>query len=105
MGTPPAIKVDTDIKWDPTDPHRKNPYNEKAPQIIGPKDITIAKNTDYEPKVKALDTCSNDITDKMTVTGNVITSKAGQYLVTYSVTDDLGKTAETTITVTVKDEE
>lgn len=105
LGTPPAIKVDTDIKWDPTDPHRKNPYNEKAPQIVGPKDITIAKNTDYEPKVKALDTCSNDITDKMTVTGNVITSKAGQYLVTYSVTDDLGKTAETTITVTVKDEE
>ncbi len=104
LGTPPTIKVDTSIKWDPTDPHRKNPYREKAPQIIGAEDVTIKKDTDFDSKVTAVDTCSNDITDKMTVTGNVVTSKAGKYLVTYSVTDDLGKTAEKTITVTVKEE-
>lgn len=102
LGTPPTIKVDTSIGWDPTDPHKNNPYLEKFPVISGAEDVTIEKNSDYDAKVTAVDTCSNDITDKLTVVGNVVTSKAGTYRVTYSVTDDMGKTAEKTITVTVE---
>ncbi len=104
LGRPATVKVDTSVKWDPTDPSKKNPYHEKEPQIKGAKDITIAKDTDYEAKVTAVDSCLQDITDRITVVGNVITNKAGKYLVTYSVTDSLSKTAEKTITVTVKDD-
>ena len=102
LGTPPVLKVDTDIKWDPTDPHKKNPYKKLAPEITGAQDVTIAKDSDFVSKVTAKDTCSQDITDRIVATGNLNTSKAGKYLITYSVTDDLGKTAEKTITVTVE---
>ncbi len=102
LGKPEVVKVNEKIKWDPTDPSSSNPYKEKVPVIKGAKDITIAKDTDYVSKVTAKDSCSNDITDKIEVIGNVISSKSGKYLVTYKVTDALGKTAEKTITVTVE---
>lgn len=102
LGTPPTVKVPKDIKWDPTDESKKNPYHDLYPTIEGADDVTIAKDSDFDSKVTAKDTCSNDITDRLTVVGNVVTTKAGQYKVTYSVTDDLGKTATKTITVTVE---
>ncbi len=102
LGTPPVLKVDTDIKWDPTDPHKKNPYKKLAPEIHGASDVTIAKGSDFVSKITATDTCSQDITDRLVATGNLNTSKPGKYLITYSVTDDLGKTAEKTITITVE---
>lgn len=102
LGKPATIKVKKDIKWDPTDPSKKNPYRDMYPVIEGAKDVTIEKDSDFVSKVTASDTCQNDITDRLTVVGNVVTSKVGQYKVTYSVTDDLGKTATKTITVTVE---
>ena len=51
--------------------------------------------------IKAVDTCSNDITDKVVVTGNVVTSRVGKYKVTYSVTDSLHRSASVDITVTI----
>lgn len=102
LGKPVAVKIPLDVKWDPTDPHAYNPYRKKAPIINGVKDMTISVGEQYKPKVTALDTCSNDISDRVKVTGNVVTSKKGTYLVTYSVTDDLKKTTEITATVTVK---
>lgn len=102
LGTPPVLKVDTNIKWDPTDPAKKNPYLKQTPKISGAEDVTIAKDSDFDAKVTATDTCSQDITDRIVATGNLITSKVGKYLITYSVTDDLGKTAEKTITITVE---
>ena len=103
LGRPTAIKADTKLKWDPSDPHKNNPYNKKAPVITGAKDVTIKVGQKYNPKVTAKDTCSNDITKKIVVTGNVITSKAGTYKVTYSVKDDLSKQAEVTVKVTVEE--
>ena len=102
LGTPPTIKTDTSVSWDPTDPHKKNPYKDKFPVISGAKDITIKKGDKFSMNVTAVDSCSNDISDSIEVMGNVITSKEGTYKVTYSVTDLIGKTAETTITVTVE---
>ena len=66
------------------------------------QDITIKKNSDFDPKVTAVDSCLQDITDKIEVIGNVITSKKGTYKVTYKVTDDLGKIASQTATITVE---
>lgn len=102
LGTPPTVKVDTSIGWDPTDPHKNNPYNEKLPVISGAQDVTIEKNSDFLPKVTAVDSCSQDITDRIEVIGNVLTNKKGSYKVTYRVTDDLGKKAEKSVTVTVE---
>lgn len=105
LGKPKAIKI-TDKKcgWDPTDNNDKNPYNDKAPVIKGSKDCTVAQNSKFEPlkNIKALDTCSNDITDKVEIIGNVTTSRKGVYKVTYSVIDTLNRTATTDIYVTVK---
>lgn len=105
LGKPNSIKI-TDKKcgWDPTDNSSKNPYNSKAPVIKGAKDCTVSQNSAFEPlkSIKALDTCSNDITDKIEVIGNVTTFRKGVYKVTYTVTDVLNRSAATDIYVTVK---
>lgn len=105
LGKPETIKItDLSCRWDPTDNNKKNPYYNKKPQIIGAENCIIKKGGSFYPLtgVTALDTCSNDITDKLEVTGNVVTTRAGKYKVTYSVTDVLNRTTEHTITVTVK---
>lgn len=105
LGKPKSIKI-TDKKcgWDPTDNNDNNPYNVKKPVIQGAKDCTIAQNSAFDllKNVKAFDTCSNDITDKIKIIGNVSTSRQGVYKVTYSVIDALNRTAVTDIYVTVK---
>ncbi len=50
----------------------------------------------------ALDTCSNDITEKMEIIGNPNTYVPGKYKVTYSVTDVLNRSVKKEITVTVE---
>ncbi|MEE0913312.1 MAG: DUF5011 domain-containing protein [Ruminococcus sp.] len=105
LGRPESIKItDTSCHWDPTDDNENNPYNKKSPKFSGLKDITIKQGETYSvlDGVKAVDTCSNDITKDIEVTGNVVTSRKGTYKVTYSVTDVLHRTTEKTITVTVK---
>ena len=106
LGKPESIKItDLNCKWDPTDDNKDNPYYDKRPQIKGVEDCTIKVGGVYSPLggVKALDTCSNDITDKITVTGNVVTSRAGKYKVTYSVTDVLNRTASVDAYITVEE--
>lgn len=104
LGRPEAIKItDYTNKWDPTDSNRKCPYANAAPTISGAKDCTIKVGGDFYALtgVTAVDTCGNDITSEIEVVGNVVTSRKGQYKVTYSVTDALKRTNSVTITVTV----
>ncbi|MGN0449743.1 MAG: immunoglobulin-like domain-containing protein [Ruminococcus sp.] len=105
LGKPETIKI-TDLKcgWDPTDDNKSNPYYNKTPIITGAENYEIKKGGSFSPmdKIKAVDTCSNDITDKIVVTGNVVTSRVGKYKVTYSVTDSLHRSTSVDITVTVK---
>lgn len=104
LGKPDTIKI-TNLKcgWDPTDDNRKNPYYNKNPQITGANNCTIKKGESFSPmnNIKAVDTCSNDITEKVAVTGNVVTSRVGKYKVTYSVTDSLHRSTSVDITVKV----
>ena len=90
LGKPETIKI-TDLKcgWDPTDDNKSNPYYNKTPIITGAKNCEIKKGESFSPmdNIKAVDTCSNDITDKIAITGNVVTSRVGKYKVMYSVTD------------------
>lgn len=104
LGKPETIKIkDKSCGWDPTDNNKKNPYNDNKPVIIGAKDITVNKGGEFDALkgVKALDTCSNDITKKISVTGNVVTYRSGVYKLTYSVKDALHRTASKDISVTV----
>ena len=43
-----------------------------------------------------------DITEKLEITGNVVSSRPGKYKVTYSVTDALNRSNKIDIWVTVK---
>lgn len=104
LGTPPTIKIASTSNWDPTDPDTRNPYRKKSPEISGAESLVIKVGSKYDPKkgIKATDTCGNDITDKLTVIENVITTKPGKYYVTYKVEDDMHVSARKTISVTVE---
>lgn len=105
LGRPAAIRINgKGLGWDPTDRTKGNPYNSTLPKITGAEDITIEQDSDYSPKqgVKALDTCGSDITEKMQITGNVVTSRPGRYKVTYSITDALNRSQSVDVWITVK---
>lgn len=104
LGKPEAMRIaDLENGWDPTDDDKDNPYLNKKPQISGVSDITISVGESFDvlSGVSVTDTCGNDITDKMIVTGNVISSKAGEYKVTYEVEDAMHRTAREDVVVTV----
>lgn len=104
LGKPESMNI-TDLNngWDPTDDHSENPYNSKKPVISGASDIQINKgdSIDLLSGVTAVDTCDNDITSKITIQGNVYNNKAGEYIVTYTVTDAMYRTDRVDIKVTV----
>lgn len=104
LGKPETIKItDHTCGWDPTDDDPQNPYAAKTPEIHGASDLTITKGetADLLEGVTAVDTCSNDITDKISVTGNVLTDKVGTYKLTYSVEDTMHRTKRIDVTVKV----
>lgn len=104
LGKPEAIQIPTNVRWDPTDPSKENPYKDKLPVIKGAKNIKIKQGEKLNllTGVKAKSSLGLDITSKLTVEGEVDTSKAGKYKITYKITDPLGRTAEKKITVTVE---
>lgn len=104
LGKPELMHIaDLNNGWDPTDDDKNNPYLIQKPQISGVSDRTINVGDDFDilDGVSAVDTCGNDITDKMVITGNVISSKAGEYKVTYEVEDAMHRTAREDIVITV----
>lgn len=104
LGKPEAIKItDHTCGWDPTDDAVENPYASKTPEIYGTSNLTINKGetADLLEGVTAVDTCSNGITSKISVTGNILTNKAGTYKLTYSVEDTMHRTNRVDVTVTV----
>jgi hypothetical protein len=52
--------------------------------------------------IKATDTSGSDITDSVKVTGKVNTEKAGEYLLKYTVTDNMGRSTSQYRYITVK---
>lgn len=104
LGKPEPIRItDFSIGWDPTDDNESNPYKDMKPEITGMKDCTVKKGESYNPLsgVTAKDTCGNDITKSIVMTGNVVTSRVGTYSVTYEVEDVMHRLDKETITVTV----
>ncbi|MED1013755.1 immunoglobulin-like domain-containing protein [Bacillus mycoides] len=74
------------------------------PKLTVPVEATINVGDKFDSMagVKAIDNEDGDITSKVTVDGNVDTSKPGTYELTYKVTDSKGHTVTAKQTVTVK---
>ena len=77
------------------------------PTFLGIEDLTVttgAENVDYLSGVTATDSNGNDLTDKIECDDSKVDlSLAGEYEITYTVTDENGFTAKQTAKVTVAD--
>lgn len=108
LGKPETILLPTDspVNWDPTDPTPGNPWDGKKPTFLGVEDRTVTCGSAFDPAegVTALDTCGNDRTARMTVTGTVDPDMPGEYVLTYSVTDALGRTGTAQRVITVSEQ-
>ncbi len=95
LGKPEAIKLPDGSKWDPTDPDPENPWHKHSPVILVEKEKILFFGEEWEPykDIVALDTCGNDITEKVEISGKVDCYTPGRYPVTFTVTDAVGKTA------------
>ena len=72
--------------------------------LNGAQSVTIPVGSTYKDAgYYAVDGSGNNITSKVKVSGNVNTSKAGVYSLTFSVTDAYGNSATAVRRVTVKD--
>ncbi|ALL24017.1 M4 family metallopeptidase [Bacillus tropicus] len=77
------------------------------PTLTVPVATTITVGDSFDPmvKVKAIDKEDGNLTFKVKVDGEVDASKAGTYILTYTVTDSKGHEGIAKQTVTVKDRE
>lgn len=122
LGKPKAQKLAAGTGWDPTDPDPKNPLKgketkeqekatenkkakeEKGPTISGAVNKTIDWGSDFDIRknVTAKSAKGTNLTKKIKVKGTVNSKVAGEYKITYTVTDDKGKTASVTVKIKVK---
>jgi len=104
LGTPPTVEQKIYNGWDPTDPDEINPFSGKRPRILNIEDVTVKKGSDFDPMegVLSKDICGNIITERVAVSGKVLTDKPGVYFITYSITDDFHLSRTATRIVTVK---
>ncbi|WP_368908691.1 immunoglobulin-like domain-containing protein, partial [Bacillus wiedmannii] len=74
------------------------------PTLTAPVGATIHVGDSFDPmeKVLAIDKEDGDLTSKVKLNGEVDTSKAGTYVLTYTVTDSKGHEVTVKQTVTVK---
>lgn len=105
LGKPSMIKIPADSPnngWDPTDPDPANPWNNMTP-TINASDITIVlgQANNIASAISAKDTCGNDISSSVQITGNYNINQVGTYTLHLSVTDLLGRSANKDITLKV----
>lgn len=75
-----------------------------APRIFldGGDVYYVKKDSEYkDPGYSAVDICDGDVTDKVSVSGDVDTSNAGNYTITYIVSDSSGNEARAERTIKV----
>ena len=104
LGKPESIKIASNVRWDPTDPDKTNPYADKKPVITGVKNVKTAWNKEINllKGIKATSSVGTDITKTVSVIGKVDITIPGKYRVKYSVTDILGKTITKAALITVE---
>lgn len=71
-------------------------------ELYGPENQTIMKYSKYnESGYRALDNCDGDLTENVTIEGNVDTTKEGTYTLTYKISDKASNTTTKTRTIKV----
>ena len=91
--------------WNAAATHTVTVVDTQIPSLVldGSDKMTVYKGKKFEePGFTATDNYDGDITSTVTVSGEVDTSKTGEYTLTYSVSDTSGNKAELTRKVTVK---
>lgn len=105
LGKPSVITIPASSpykNWDPTDPDPNNPWHKCEPSIeAADMTVRLGKEVNLLANATATDTCGNDISSSIKVSGTVDKDKEGTYKVNYSVTDLLGKSANINISVKV----
>jgi lipoprotein-anchoring transpeptidase ErfK/SrfK len=107
LGKPDTIKIPENSQfagWDPTDPDEANPWHAYSAEITIPETTQIAiGDVSFDPMngVSAVDTCGNDITDKVKMSGSYDLGIPGTYTIEYSVEDAIGSTDSKTRTIVV----
>ncbi|MCD8118121.1 MAG: L,D-transpeptidase family protein [Lachnospiraceae bacterium] len=100
MGKPVMITIPEDSEyagWDPTDPDEENPWNSVRPSIQTSGSLKAAAGTTVTEEmlfdgVTATDTCGNDITEYVGITGiHYISASYDMWQVQYYVVDSLGR--------------
>ena len=107
LGKPKTISVSTSSRmgWDPTDPDENNPFKtgHTTPKItVTNKKLKYGADFKTENNMTAVDSGDFDCTSWVKTKGYVDTFTPGKYKVTFSVLDSFGRTAEKTVTYTVK---
>jgi Uncharacterized protein conserved in bacteria len=104
LGKPLPIKIPSNVRWDPTDPDKKNPYLKKKPTITGAKSLTVnwGQSINLLQNIRAKSSLGTNITSKIAVNGVLDVNTPGVYSITYTVSDELNKTCSKTIAVTVE---
>ena len=97
LGVPKPVKIakNCEIKnWDPTDNNKDNPFLKKGPVFKGVDvlEIKLGDVCDLKGGVEAYDTGMNLCEGRYQIYSKVSRDKLGEYRVTYTFTDDLGRT-------------
>lgn len=105
LGKPSMIKIPADSPykgWDPTDPDANNPWNASAPSINA-TDITVVVGNanNILSTITATDTCGNDISSLVKLSGDYNINAVGTYNIHLSVTDAIGRSASKDIVLKV----
>ncbi len=105
IGSYKVIYTATKWKWTATAERTVKVVDTQAPTLIinGEEKVTVTRGKEFtDDGCTASDGYDGDLTAKVTVNGEVDTSKAGEYKLTYEVKDSSGNTATAERTVTVK---
>ena len=82
-------------------------YNDPIPPVLtllGDKEISFTEGKKYEePGFEANDNCDGDISEKVSVTGEVKNDTPGTYTLKYTVSDSWGNTVSDERVITVKE--
>lgn len=112
LGKPEMIKIPEDSPnrgWDPTDPDPKNPWGRCGAKITVAESVSIAAHKYSMDTIvehigaTAVDTCGNDITDKIKTSGVVNFDKPGSNVLVLTVKDAIGRTDTKTVKIVVEE--
>ncbi len=103
LGKPETIKIAKSVRWDPTDPDKRNPYLASEPKLVGVKDKKLEWGKIIDPMkgITALSSNGQDISKDIVVEGEINPYVAGEYKLTYSIKDELGREKVQTARFTV----